>query len=102
MSRFVFDQGFFAALSRTPEMVRMVKDMTEKVAAEARANAPVGSGNYAESIETETAVEDGEATGRVLATDMAAGFVEFGTINNPAHAPLRRAAESVVGPVKNQ
>ncbi len=44
-----------------------------------------GTGAYARSVE---AVRDGTVV-RVLTTDPAGHLIEFGSINNPAYAPIR-------------
>lgn len=46
-----------------------------------------GSGAYARSV-----IADGE---RLLTTDPAGHIIEWGSINNPPYAPLRRAVEQI-------
>lgn len=59
-------------------------EAASKIAERAQAIAPVDSGEYRDSIH----VEDG----LVVADSEHAVFVEFGTIDTPTFAPLRRAA----------
>ena len=64
-------------------------EAAEEIVEAAKAVAPVDTGTYRDSIH----VEDG----KVVADVDYAGAVEFGTSDTPAHAPLRRGAETVVG-----
>lgn len=73
-------------------------ERAEQIAAAARTIAPYDptsdGPHYRDQIGVDVGVEDGLATGRVHADDEAAGYIEFGTVDTPTFAPLRRAAES--------
>lgn len=99
MRAFVPNPFFEEELARSLGLQVVVHGLTEDTADEVRATGPRDEGNYIEGIETDVGIEDGRATGRVIANDMASGLIEFGTVNNPPFAPLRRAAEKVVGNV---
>jgi hypothetical protein len=68
----------------TPERVRVA----EEIAAEARGNAPVRTGEYRDGIGTQVSGD------RVFVTDEdpEAGYKEYGTLDTPAHAVLTDAA----------
>lgn len=68
-------------------------EAAEAIASAARGLAPVDEGDYRDSITAEVGQGDKGVEGNVFSEDYKAGFVEFGTIHNPAYAPLRRGAE---------
>jgi hypothetical protein len=74
-------------LARQHSLVDRV-DVAEQVADEARADAPVRTGEYRGGIGVET---DGTLV-RVVDNDPEAGFKEYGTADTPAHASLTNAA----------
>lgn len=83
--------------ARTPQMMLSLKIACEMIAANARSIAPVDEQgpHYRDMIRTFVEIgPKGMAEGHVSAYKFTSGFVEFGTINNPAFAPLRRAAEA--------
>ena len=67
--------------------------MAEKVAALARAIAPVSTGRYRDGIVAQKTI----GGARVLASDQKSTWIEFGipSRNHEAHFVLRRAAEAV-------
>jgi hypothetical protein len=70
-----------------------VKSTTEKVADFARAIAPVETGAFASSIETDYGVGKlGEVTGRVVSNIRYAAYIEFGTSDTPTFATFYLAA----------
>ena len=89
-SRFVRNPMFEAQLKRADFLQDAMLEVAEDIADNAVAIAPVEEGDYRDGIE---AVSEGEGA-RVNANDWKSGFVEFGTTNNPAWAPLRRGCES--------
>lgn len=62
--------------------------IAEEIAAEARAAAPVLTGQYRDGIHADVAGADV----RVVDDDPTAGFKEYGTSHTPAHATLTDAA----------
>lgn len=93
---FVEDPTFADEMARDPEVRALVRATAEDVADGARSIAPRGRGwrgrrHYADSIE----VDDRPGGGaRVLTTDYFGHLVEYGSVNNPAYAPLRRAVDA--------
>lgn len=86
-SRFVANRAFEAELKRSPAYKAEMALRAKAGAEAARRIAPRGStGDYAESIQ----VDDN----RVLTDDPAGHLVEWGSVNNPAYAPLRKGAEA--------
>ncbi len=90
---FVSNQHFEDEWKRSDDGAAFLRDVAGSIADAARGLAPVKTGDYQSSI-TVTDAEDGNGVW-VVATDWKAGFIEFGTTNNPAWAPLLRGAESV-------
>jgi hypothetical protein len=88
-SRFVPNPAFESQLKRADFLQDAMLEVAESIAENAVSVAPVEEGDYREGIE---AVSDGEGA-VVNANDWKSGFVEFGTTNNPAWAPLRRGCE---------
>ena len=89
------------SLKNLPELGDSALAVAEKIAAVARATAPVGSGSYAAGI----TVQPFRGGARVFATDPKSAWVEFGVPGHldwgetvdpiPATHNLRRAAESL-------
>lgn len=78
-----------ASLEDSGEVKEILEDAGSKMVDQAKAIAPVDTGAYRDSIR----YEDG-----ALKSDVDYAFViEVGSNDTPAFAPLRRAAESVVG-----
>lgn len=77
-------------------MQSAMKERADQIAEMARSIAPydpTNDRNYRDEIEVVAGIEDGRACGRVNAWVPWAGYVEFGTVDTPTHAPLRRASE---------
>ena len=85
-------------LNEDPDMVEMLKERAEQVAQVVRQIAPRGDSpsgeHYADKIEVEVVKEQNETIVRMVARKFTSVFIEFGTINNPTFAPLRRGIES--------
>lgn len=98
--RFRPNRPGIAALAASPGMVREMRARAEAGAEGAKqawvssGPHPYETGEYVNSIEAAAGVEDGIAMGRVNAHDPTAGYIEFGTSDTPAFAPLRRGVES--------
>lgn len=73
-------------IKRQASYEQAVARLAEDVAQNARDVAPVHTGAYRDSIKTEGSV--------VYSDDPFGHLVEFGSVNNPAYAPLRRGAEA--------
>lgn len=81
-----------AKIAHGKEMKDFVNGEAERVAARAREIAPVHTGDYRDSLHTTTAEETADSVrATVYSDDWKWGFVEFGTIHNPAHHVLERA-----------
>ena len=90
-SEFIPDPDLDRELRRQAEMIAARMDAAEQVVRATKDVAPVNSGQYVDRLR---AVTDG-ADVRAESYDPAAHLVEFGSINNPAYAPLRRGAQQV-------
>lgn len=90
MSRFVPNPRFESEAKRSAEMKAAMKRGAQAAADEARRMAPVDTGEYRASIRV---VETADGA-RVVADDDKATYIEFGTSDTPAFAPLRRGTEA--------
>lgn len=99
MSKFVMHPSLIPLLARSSQMGRAMLEGATQVLEEAQSLAPVFAGHYKEGLRVELSVKDGKVVGRVIADDPtgAGGLIEFGSIHNPAFAPLRRALTAVFG-----
>ncbi|MGH2651415.1 MAG: HK97 gp10 family phage protein [Actinomycetota bacterium] len=91
--RFVPNPVGIEALKRSVGVQVVLTALGTALKAAAQSHAPVQTGKYRDSIE----VEDGDLPGtkRVVAHDFKANWIEFGTVDTPAFAPLRTAADSL-------
>lgn len=89
-SRFVWEPTFLRAFERRPEVRLEIERQAGHAASKVEAVAPRDTGDYAESIET---FSDGRTVG-VTSTDFAAHIIEWGSVNNPPFAPLRRGVQA--------
>lgn len=96
MATFVPASGVGRELARTAEARTMLAQKAARVAAAARANGSSvrRSGDYAKSFSTRLELEARGWVAYVVNTDWKAGFVEFGTRNNPKHRVLGRALDA--------
>lgn len=81
-----FDDAAMDALTRSPGVVAAVMGVAEQIAAQARASAPVDSGDYRSSIKTGVKFQE-RAVGLVYSDDPKAMLIEARTGN------LARAAK---------
>lgn len=97
--RFEYLESGVKDLANDPKFVDGTsKTAANLVASAARQLAPPGgpARGYKGRIRTTVEVDaKGRIFGRVHADDIAAHIVEWGSVNNPAYAPLRRAAEQL-------
>lgn len=86
---------------RSPEMQHEMRRRANRVKAQAEATAPVYTGDYKSSFSVESGPRGGwykdRAYGRVVNSDQAAFYVEFGTSRTRAHHTLRRALTAAGG-----
>ena len=102
--RLVLKPGYETQFLRSPEMVKALGQAADHVAGEARRVAPREAAlpkgrrkHYADMIDGVAGIQDGRALGRVLALHFTSLWVEFGTVNNEPHAPLRRGLDASAG-----
>lgn len=89
--RFLPDPTVRQQVERQAAFKRAVTGHAERAATQVRAVAPRGeSGRYQRSI---VVIDQGD-TVAVASTDFAAHIVEWGSVNNPPYAPLRRGARA--------
>jgi topoisomerase IA-like protein len=89
MNKIILRPGLELLLQKDPQVLAGTLRKAEEVAQEARAIAPVATGRYQDSIRA--LIEDGKAI--VLADVPYAVYVEYGTVDTPTFAPLRRAMD---------
>lgn len=100
---FIPNPSLLADLARSGDVEEACAEIAERVAAEARRIAPVGTdddddphpGEFRDSIHSGTAEVDGKKVGRVSSDADHAAYVIYGTVDTPPHDTFRRAAESV-------
>lgn len=98
MSSFKFNPKAPGELARGAAMGVILKERADAAVAAAKAIAPVESGDYRDGITADIGLDEvrGTLIGRINANDFKSNWVEFGTATGfPAHATLRKAAESV-------
>lgn len=96
-SRYKPDRAFVKRVAVGRDMVDLMEAKAEEAAEHARRSAPVDTGEYRDSIHAEAGVENGTAFGRVVADDEKWRFLEFGTLDTPVFAPLRKGLEATSG-----
>lgn len=96
MGRYVPKPGIEEELASSLGMRNLMDDTTRPVAAAVRQSSPRRSGRYRRSITTGVTLEDDGWHGRVGSTDFAWHMVEYGSVNNPTYAPLRRGLEKTL------
>lgn len=83
------------ALARDPMMLHAVEPAARAVAAQAKAEAPVVTGHYRDSINAGDAELGLVVQAQVGSDDLGAVAIEFGSVNNPAYAPFTKAVRAV-------
>lgn len=99
LGKFIPNPVGIAKLQVTPSMIAAMLAKAQKAADASIAvwhssgPHPYETGEYVDSIKAEAGVVDARAVGRVNAYDWKAWWLEFGTSDTPAFAPLRRGAD---------
>ena len=93
--RFVYRRAVEPELRRERGVRERVTDAAEEVASAAKSYAPVRTGVYRDSIVTESELTDEGYVARTRATAPYAAFIEFGTNDTQAYAPLQRGLDAV-------
>lgn len=95
--RFVPNPRFEREIVTGPRM----RDFLESKAQEALSYfvefAPERSGDYVRSARAFSTVEAGRAVGRLAVDDFKWHWIEFGTVDTPTFAPLRKALDATPG-----
>lgn len=82
----IFNRAALEQIKRTDEYRQGMAKIAEDLANTVRSQAPAKTGRYRDSIKTfDTGTQQG-----VAAHDVAAHLIEFGSVNNPPFAPIRR------------
>lgn len=92
--RFVPNPLFPGQLLRSTILLDDLEEQAQEIADAAKELAPVLSGAYRDGLVGVAGQDGGEVQGRVVGRDFKSGWIEFGTSDTPAFAPIRRAAES--------
>lgn len=91
MSKLVLNRTLWKDLAREPWAKEMISDAVDAVEDGAQRNSPLGDdfvGYYGRFVKRSF-----QMFGTVGSTDVAAHLIEFGSINNPPYAPLRRGVD---------
>ena len=94
-SAFIPDKGGIAELARDAGIASHLGEVAELAAARVLEIAPEDEGDYKDGIKTDFGVDERGAYGRVNAFDYKSWWIEMGTVDTPAFAPLRTAVESL-------
>jgi len=104
MNQFVPHPALHQLVGRLPGVVETLRQAGEWIEKEAvrrspkRGTLPEGRRrHYADMFGTSAGVEAGQARATVSNYHFTALFIEFGTVNMPAYAPLRRALDAAAG-----
>lgn len=97
VDRVVYNVRVVPELMGHPLMALMLDRMAAQVADDARSVAPFDEGDYLDSIAHDVIVEEGVTKGVVYSDDWKAMLIEFGTVDTPTFAPLRRGLEQLRG-----
>ena len=102
--RLRLNAGYEKALLRSPEMLAAVGQAADRIATEAKRAAPREPGldkgrrrHYADMIDGQAWADSDGARGTVNARHFTSLLIEFGSVNNPPFAPLRRALDGMRG-----
>jgi Bacteriophage HK97-gp10, putative tail-component len=93
--RFVPDPQGLAALASTPDMATFVTHVTDSLRDTARSITPRKTGHLADSYTTDVEHTPRGVVGTLGNTARYATPIEFGGVNNPPFAPMRKAARSL-------
>lgn len=90
-AKFVPARNFNDIINDQPGVKRARMEAAEAIAERAASEAPERTGHYRRSLE---AVED---DGRIRAqtTDPSGHMIEWGSANNPAYSPIRKAIQAL-------
>lgn len=91
---FIPDRGFPDEWARSKDARKLAQEYAEVGLRHAKANAPVRSGEYRNSLRAEVSETSTGWAGMILSDDRKAPFLEFGTEDTPTFATLRRALEA--------
>lgn len=93
MSRFVPANNLLQVLAVIPAVRRSVDAQLDVIADEVRDGTPVRTGRSRDTIRTDLSVDGGQLVGRVYSNSPLFHLLEWGSINNPAFAPMRTAVD---------
>lgn len=98
MSGFTYNPAIEKQLERSHGMLTVLATYANAGAEHAVATAPTGHPHrgvhYKDSIFAVAGIDERGPVGVVGSADFFAAGIEFGSVNNPAYAPLRRGVES--------
>lgn len=94
MSRFRLNHGLTRELAQQPEHRQALKAAADEVADRATAFARQAREPWMRRQAQTIVVQQDEGVTAVVNTDYGGHLAEWGTKNNPAHAPLRRAVRA--------
>jgi hypothetical protein len=87
--KFVPNLRFESLWQRSQDAEQLQEEIADEIAERVKQIAPRDTGDYINSIEV--------VDGQVITTDPAGHIIEWGSLDTPTHAPLRRGAEQIVG-----
>lgn len=94
--RFTLNRAGVDQLAKSPGVAVALSAKAVVVAGAVAANAPRHTGDFAGSIRVTPVYPTLGGVGvTVFSTDFAAHIIEYGSVNNPAYSPFRRAAAAL-------
>lgn len=96
LGRFVAKARIFEQVAHGVTVERRLNEAAEAVVERATRDAPRLTGEYSGKFRAVPVADvDGTPTAHAVSDDVAASIIEFGSVNNPPHRTLTRAAMSV-------
>ncbi len=93
-SRYVENPGWTIRVLKTPQARALIKGVATATLASITANTPIRTGEYQIYWEDTTKVRSlrsaGGAAAQITTSDAIWHIIEYGSVNNPPYAPIRR------------
>ncbi len=95
MGRYVENKGWQIRVLKTPEARAEIRGVADLVLASITANVPIRTGEYQAYWERTTKTRrsqaaDFTAAAKIETSDAIWHIIEYGSVNNPPYAPIRR------------
>ncbi len=92
---YVPNPTFAAQVAASPQMRAMLEKLARDGAARVREASPYRQGDYRRGITFKVELVSGRWVGRIIAGHWSSSLIEWGSVNNPPFAPLRRGVDAL-------